>query len=213
MHAISFNKVHMAFWKLKDLNLNTCMQYINQVRRNFDIALSPTFTPPDLHQICSSFSLPLSEFHIATMSFGTSTRPEVGFGVQILRTFSLSARVKVLTVMIMGSSVTSSSLLVGDSFPAAAGTGDVGAARLPSGSCGTLAVGGSAGWDFNQITHHMRCRFANATNSMNHILIYRVYVSLQTYLDMAHVALHRAVLHHHHGRGPHSLPAWGPWDM
>ena len=118
------------------------------------IAVSPTFTPPDLHQICSSCSLPFSEFHIAIMSLGTSTRPEVGLGVTILRTLSLSARVKVLTVMIIGSSMTSCSLLVGDSSAAAAGTGDPGAGRLPSGSGGTLAVAASARWDLDQITQH-----------------------------------------------------------
>ena len=69
---------------------------------NVSILPNPAFTPPDLHHRENNFSLPLVVFHMFMMSSGTSKRPVVGFGVTILLTCSLWARVILLGCSTIG---------------------------------------------------------------------------------------------------------------
>ena len=67
-----------------------------------------SFTPPDLHHKANNFSLPFGVFHRSKISWGTSSRPVVIFGVTILLTLSLSFLVRVATCRMHGSSFSSS---------------------------------------------------------------------------------------------------------
>lgn len=81
---------------------------------------NPAFTAPDLHHIDRSFSLPSSVFHIWRIPLGTSKRPVVDFGVQILRTFSLS-----LLGISLGCITTGMAISCSSPFPAAALVGQL----------------------------------------------------------------------------------------
>ena len=83
---------------------------------------NPAFTAPDLHHIDRSFSLPSSVFHIWRIPLGTSKRPVVDFGVQILRTFSLS-----LLGISLGCITTGMAISCSSPFPAAGAGGSAGA--------------------------------------------------------------------------------------
>ena len=82
---------------------------------------NPAFTAPDLHHIDRSFSLPSSVFHIWRISLGTSKRPVVDFGVQILRTFSFS-----LLGISLGCITTGMAISCSSPFPAAGAGGSAG---------------------------------------------------------------------------------------